>query len=463
MPDLAFERSLLRTLAEHVPHRIYAKDTEGRFVFANQAVARGMGATDPEQLLGKTDFGFYSNEAAAQYYAEEQDIIRSGEPMLNHEEHVRYSLTSDEAWMLTTKVPLRDDSGRVVGIVGINYDITERKAAEQALRAARLEAEAASRAKSEFLATMSHELRTPLNAVLGYAQMLRADASLSEYQQASLDTIERSGEHLLQLVNDVLDMAKIESGNFELRPVAVHLTDLVQVVGNIVRVKAAEKRLRFSTELDAGLPPLVMVDGRRLGQILINLLANAVKFTDAGSVRLGVRCASLSPSQVAVRFEIADTGPGLQRADMDKLFLRFEQAGNARQRAEGTGLGLAISRELVEAMNGKLVVESEPGVGSVFSFELVLPVEATALTQPRRTAGGDVSGDVPVAPPDAELKTLRELALAGNMREISRYAERLLTLGEQYRGLAERLRVLASGFESKAILELVQRFSNSVP
>ena len=384
--------------------------------------------------------------------------MRSGKPMLEHEEHVHYSLTRSEAWMLTTKVPLRDASGRVVGIVGINYDISERKAAEQVMHEAKLQAEAASQAKSEFLATMSHELRTPLNAVLGYAQLLKGDGSLSEYQRASLNTIERSGEYLLQLVNDVLDMAKIDFGNFELRPAAVHLPDLVQAVGDIVRVKALEKRLRFSSELDAQLPPMVVVDGRRLEQILINLLANAVKFTEAGAVRLTVQCASPAASRVRVRFEVADTGPGVHADDVDKLFLRYEQAGDARQRDQGTGLGLAISRELVEAMDGKLEVSSELGVGSLFSFELDLPVEASTLTEPLALAGEEVSEDALMALPGAEMRALHELALAGNMKEIGRYADHLTTLGEQYRGLAERLRALAGGFESKAILELVRRF-----
>jgi PAS domain S-box-containing protein len=374
MPTPSFEREILRTLVEHIPHRIYAKDKAGRFVFANKSVAKGMGAAGPEDLLGKTDFSFYSQTAAAQYFAQEQDIIQSGQPMLDHEEHVRYTLTDRETWVLTTKVPLHDESGQVIGIVGINYDITERKAAEHALNESKTQAEAASRAKSEFLATMSHELRTPLNAVLGYVQLLKRDSGLSKQQRASLDTIERSGEHLLLLVNDVLDMAKIEFGNFELRAAAVHLADFLRLVSDIVQVKAAEKRLHFNIELDPRLPEIVMVDGRRLGQIAINLLSNAVKFTDAGAVCLRVQCVSLAPSTARIRFEVEDTGSGIPSDEIERIFLRFEQAGSATQRAEGTGLGLAISQQLVEAMGGRIEVRSEPGAGSVFSFELELPI-----------------------------------------------------------------------------------------
>src|SRR5712691_11037916 len=152
MLQRGLEHTLLHTLADNVPHRIYAKDTACRFTFANRAVADGMGATGPQELLGKTDFDFYPQDAAARYFDEEQQIMRSGCPMLSHEEHVFYSRSGREAWLLTTKVPLNDDEGHVIGIVGINYDITERKLAEEALQEAKRLAEQTARAKSEFLA-----------------------------------------------------------------------------------------------------------------------------------------------------------------------------------------------------------------------------------------------------------------------------------------------------------------------
>jgi PAS domain S-box-containing protein len=455
MLQRALEHTLLHTLADNVPHRIYAKDTAGRFTFANRAVADGMGAADPQELLGKTDFDFYASDAAAHYFDEEQQIMRSGCPMLNHEEHVFYSRRSGEAWLLTTKIPLSNDEGQVVGIVGINYDITERKRAEEALQEAKRLAEQAARAKSEFLAMMTHELRTPLNSVLGYVQILQRDSNLSERQLASLATIEHSGRHLLLLINDVLDTARIEGGKLELAPASVHLAEFAHVVGDIIQVKASEKRLQFRCDIDPRLPAVVTVDERRLGQVLLNLLGNAVKFTERGGITLSLHRVAACASAVGVRFEVSDTGSGLRAGDLERIFQPFEQAGDPHQRAQGTGLGLAISRQLVQAMGGEIEVRSEPGRGSVFSFDLTLPVPPVSVAH---TVTVDETDIAPlVAPPEEELRTLRTLARAGNMRDISEYANHLQTLGEPYGRVARQLRLLASRCESKAIAELVQR------
>ena len=455
MLQRGLEHTLLHTLADNVPHRIYAKDTACRFTFANRAVANGMGAANPQELLGRTDFDFYPPEAAARYFEEEQQIMRSGCPMLSHEEHVFYSRSGAEAWLLTTKLPLRDDEGGTIGIVGINYDITERKRAEEALQEAKRLAEVTARAKSEFLARMTHELRTPLNSVLGYVQILQRDSNLSERQVASLATIEHSGRHLLLLINDVLDTAKIECGKFELAPASVHLAEFAQVVGDIIRVKASEKGLQFFCNVDPRLPPVVTVDERRLGQVLLNLLGNAVKFTERGAVTLALQGGAAYGSSVDVRFEVRDTGSGLPADDIERIFRPFEQAGDLQQRMLGTGLGLAVSRQLVQAMGSEIEVRSEPGAGSVFSFGLTLPVPAVSVAHTVTLDDPDIAPLI--APPEEELQVLRTLARAGNMRDICEYASHLQTLGVQYGRVARQLRLLASRCESKAIAELVQR------
>ena len=246
---------------------------------------------------------------------------------------------------------------------------------EQAQRA-RDAAEVANRAKSSFLANMSHELRTPLNAVLGYAQILQRESGLSEHQRNGLETIRRGGEHLLALINGVLDLARIEAGKVELFTEAIELPALLQMVNGIIRVNAEQKGLLYVCEAAPGLPA-VRADGKRLEQVLLNLLGNAVKFTDAGQVTLRMQHhAAPDPAHVRVNFSVMDTGIGIAPQHLATLFRPFEQASDVQRRYGGTGLGLAISQQLVGLMGGHIEVQSTPGRGSVFSFELELPLAA---------------------------------------------------------------------------------------
>ncbi|WP_151635873.1 AAA family ATPase [Noviherbaspirillum aerium] len=253
--------------------------------------------------------------------------------------------------------------------VAFVLDLTERKRAETE-QAARQAADAANRAKSTFLANISHELRTPLNGVLGYAQILRQDTTLNARQVAGVDVIRQSGEHLLTLINDILDIAKIEAGKLSLNPSDIRLTDFLYVITQIINVKATQKGLQFISDIAPDLPNGIRVDARLLRQVLLNLLANAIKFTDCGQVTLRVRCLSSG----RLRFEVHDTGIGIREEEMKTIFQPFEQAGEMRRRFGGTGLGLAISREIVRLMDSEIRVDSRAGEGSTFWFELEVPV-----------------------------------------------------------------------------------------
>lgn len=259
------------------------------------------------------------------------------------------------------------------------------------LRAAKRIAEEASRAKSDFLASMSHELRTPLNSVLGYSHLLERSAFLSAEDRARAQVIRRSGEHLLTLIDDVLDLAKIEAGKLELAPRSVNLPILLRTVIDMCRVRASQKGLAFWSELVGHAPESLRVDDKRLMQVLLNLLTNAIKFTAQGSVRLHVTIAPAprsddgAPPAHDLCLRVEDTGRGMNAEQQARVFEAFEQAGDAKSRAEGAGLGLAISRRIVEHMGGRIAVESELGRGSVFSVSLRLP-EAGAL------AGGRDAG-----------------------------------------------------------------------
>jgi signal transduction histidine kinase/CheY-like chemotaxis protein len=275
----------------------------------------------------------------------------------------------------------------------------ERKAAAAARETALAEAVALARQRSQFLAQMSHELRTPLNAIIGYAHLLGRDrANLTEKQASGLGTIHESGQHLLTLINDILDLAKVEAGKMELHPAAVNLGVFLQVLANIMRVKAEEKGLAFSHELAPGLPAAVTVDETRLRQVLLNLLGNAVKFTDSGKVCLRVLpapSADVPPGQdgelaTRLRFEVADSGNGMSAQQLGRIFQPFEQVATAQRREGGTGLGLAISQQLVRLMGGNIDVASEAGKGSTFWFEITVPVAASGpvAVAPQETLTG---------------------------------------------------------------------------
>jgi len=244
----------------------------------------------------------------------------------------------------------------------------------RALMAARAEAEAADRAKDHFLANMSHELRTPLHAILGYADLVREGKLAESSRHEALATIARSGQHLLSLINDMLDLSRIRSGHLELIPAPVHLRPLLEEIAAMVRVDAQQKGLNFFLQTAADLPPVVKVDGRRLRQILLNLLGNAIKFTEAGTVTLAVDATRVDEDQIELRISVQDTGIGIAPRDLARIFAPFEQAAAGQRRESGAGLGLAISRELANAMGGRIEVESRPGGGSDFRFWLTLLV-----------------------------------------------------------------------------------------
>ncbi|MFH0730327.1 MAG: cache domain-containing protein [Pseudomonadota bacterium] len=244
-------------------------------------------------------------------------------------------------------------------------------------------AEKANRAKSVFLANMSHELRTPLNAVIGFSRRMKSSPGVTPEQRESLDIITRSGEHLLNLINNVLDIAKIESGRVELEESALDLHQLVHEMKSLMYMRATEKGLSFNVEQAPDLPRHVAVDGGKLRQVLLNLIGNAIKYTKSGGVILcAMTVKEEGADRVRVRFEVEDTGPGIGVEDQERIFLPFVQLGERPPAEAGTGLGLAISKQYVALMGGRIGVTSEQGRGAVFSFEVpvtVLPSEAAPV------------------------------------------------------------------------------------
>jgi PAS domain S-box-containing protein len=302
-------------------------------------------------------------------------------------------------WNQLSISPVRDASGRLTNYIGILTDISDRKLAEEALQQAKEKAEAANRAKSQFLATMSHELRTPLNAILGFTQIVAQDSSLNLEHQEHLGIIRRSGQHLLQSINDVLEMAKIEAGKLTLNETSFNLDRLLDALAEIWQFRADAKGIRLIFERGI-IPHYIRADEAKLRQVLLNLLGNAIKFTQTGSVTLRVKiaCAEEPSSDnknaelttanhllsfsfpCLLHFEIEDTGYGIVAEELQHLFEPFAQTEAGRRSQEGTGLGLAISQNFIRLMGGEIGVNSILGKGTIFNFHIpVLSIDSSII------------------------------------------------------------------------------------
>lgn len=374
------------TFLEKTTDFIYFKDENSRFRFCSQTLANITGHRSWRDMLGKHDREVFPEDTARIYSEEEVPVFRDATPLLNKTDPY-YDADGNLGWVNTNKWPIVDENGKVIGIFGISRDVTRSRLVEQELEKHRYHleemveartidlsiakeaAEAANRAKTTFLRNISHELRTPLNGIMGMTALALRGA-IDPKQKEYLNAVERSSQHLAEVVNDILDISRIEADRFTLDERDFELGAVLQTLRSLIGQAAQEKGLGLTIDIGPELAELPLRgDAVRLRQVLLDLTGNAIKFTAEGKIVVRVFAVAGGVNDIVVRFEIQDTGVGIAATDQSRLFNAFEQldASTTRQYG-GTGLGLAISKRLVEAMGGAIGVDSTVGVGSTFWF-----------------------------------------------------------------------------------------------
>ncbi len=365
------ERRMLRTLIDNLPDTIYVQDMDCKKLIANEADVKNAGFASEAEVIGKTDLELYPGEAGKRGYAENRIVLQTGEPIIDRESEF-VGPNGSKRWLLTTKIPLHDKSGRITGLVGIGHDITERKMVEAELIRSKLKAEEGDKLKTAFLHNISHEIRTPMNAIVGFSALLGEPDIDKQSRESYIEVIMQSSNHLLSIITDIVDISNIEANLIKTVRNEININMMLKSLVNQCIPEAAKKNIELVYE--AGLTDkdaAIITDNTKLTQVLTNLLNNAIKFTEKGNVKIWYTL-----SDGFLEFRIADTGIGIASEHFDKIFDRFYQVQNSVSRLyEGTGLGLSISKAYVEHMGGKIWLTSEPGRGT--TFYVSIPYEKT--------------------------------------------------------------------------------------
>ncbi len=381
--EIEHQRAFLRQIIDMCPNYIFVKDRGGRFTLVNRALAEAHGL-EAQEMLGKTDSDIGMSDAEASAYHRDDLEVMDGkrEKIIQEESHT--DSHGRQLWMHTVKRPLAGDDGFATHVLGVSNDVTLHKQVEATLQKARTAAEAANQAKSEFLANMSHEIRTPLNGIIGMSELC-LDTDLSREQREYIETVKLSADGLLNVIDDILDFSKIEAGKLELDPAEFNIRDTIDAVLKTLALRAHQKHLELLCEICPEVPHAAIGDANRLRQVLLNLVGNAIKFTERGEVVVTARIEPEQTTDLVVRFSVRDSGIGIAPDRQRQIFNPFVQADTSTTRQYGgTGLGLTISTRLVTMMGGRIWLDSEVGKGSEFHFTL-------RLQQPMSEAQSDWS------------------------------------------------------------------------
>ena len=368
------QRGEMQALLSAIPDLIWMKDPAGIFVSANPAFGQLMGA-EPAHIIGKTDHDFFPAELAAQFQADDHAAALRSEPLVV-EEWVTYQCDGRRGLLETVKTAVRGTNGQLIGVLGIARDITKVRALMDELETARAAAAQSDQAKSSFLANMSHEIRTPMNAIIGMTDLCLA-TDLNDRQHDYLSKVKAASESLLYIINDILDFSKIEAGKLQMESIPFVLETVFEQLSDVVALRAERQGIELSYDIDDD-SRLLLGDPMRLGQVLINLVTNALKFSAGGNVIVQVKTQTVAATDAAaaateMHFSVSDEGIGMTAEQIAILFQPFIQAdASTTRRFGGTGLGLAISHHIVDLMGGRIWAESTPGQGSTFHFVIQL-------------------------------------------------------------------------------------------
>jgi len=425
---------LYHTLVETSQDLIWQCDTEGKFTFLNLAVEQVFGY-ELVEILGNTFSDFQNPDNAALGKTRFNQLMDGG--MLQSYESSFIGKSGNEIHLVVKSMFLCDEQGEIVGASGTAYDITELKQIEEALLQAKADADSANRRKSEFLSNMSHELRNPMNGVLGMTQLLEM-TDLNEEQRNYVTALNLSGKNLLSLINDILDLSKIEAGKITIEPVEFSLHQCINDVVLMQKSVIFGKGLKLTLDVAEDIPQFMLGDQLRVKQILHNLMGNAIKFTSQGGITISVQLLELQDSSLLLQLAVRDTGIGISPENLDKIFMPFEQeTGSTTRNYGGTGLGLTISRHLTELMGGSISVESTPGEGSCFKVSLPFTTVKESFAPQDAPQKVTVNGDGP---------SLRILLVENDQVSIT-FSESLL------RKLGHKVIIAENGRECIAVLE----------
>ncbi len=394
--ELLVAENKYRSIFENAVEGIFQTTYAGRYISVNPALARIYGYESPAELMliqPNLNGKLYVNPES---HSEFRRILREQQSITHFEAQV-YRKDGSIIWVSENARAVRDQEGNLQYYEGIVEDITLQKEAALALEEAKEAAEKANQAKSIFIANMSHELRSPLNAILGFAQVMTRSGNLPKEHQESVGIILRSGEHLLSLINNILDLSKMEAGRITFNPKSFDLFHLLDEIEDMFSLKAEEKGLQIMVERLPELPRYIKTDQVKLRQVLINLMSNAIKFTERGGIGISAGLETLKPDLI-LSFEVRDTGKGIAPEELKELFQAFVQTQTGRDSQEGTGLGLAISRKFIQLMGGNIVVSSEVNRGTTFSFHIKAELAETSDLEEKQQVQRKVIALAPLQP-----------------------------------------------------------------